>query len=133
MRREQLLARLTTGFGGVALFLACLGLYGTISYAVTRRTAELGVRIALGASRGAVEWLILREALTLVLIGLLVGLPLAFFVSRTMAILFYGIAPSDLAAHGAAVATLIVIAAVAAYLPARRASRVDPILALRAD
>jgi predicted permease len=133
MRHERLLARLTMGFSTVALFLACLGLYGTISYAVTRRTAELGVRIALGASRGAVQWLILREALTLVLIGLLVGLPSAFVVSRTMATLFYGIPPSDLAAHGAAVGTLVVVAALAAYLPARRASRVDPILALRAE
>ncbi|MGH9161552.1 MAG: FtsX-like permease family protein [Vicinamibacteraceae bacterium] len=133
MRHERLLARLTMGFSSVALFLACLGLYGTISYAVMRRTAELGVRIALGASRGAVQWLILREALTLVLIGLLVGLPSALVVSRTMATLFYGILPSDPAAHGAAVATLITIAALAAYVPARRASRVDPILALRAE
>ncbi|MPY89351.1 MAG: FtsX-like permease family protein [Luteitalea sp.] len=133
MSQERLMTSLTMAFGGVALFLACLGLYGTISYAVTRRTTELGVRIALGAGCGAVQWLIMREALTLVLMGLIVGLPLAFLATRTMATLFYGITPVDPAAHSAAVATLVVIAALAAYLPARRASHVDPMRALRSE
>ncbi|MPZ20921.1 MAG: FtsX-like permease family protein [Luteitalea sp.] len=133
MRQEWLMTSLTMAFGGVALFLACLGLYGTISYAITRRTAELGLRVALGASRGAVQWLILREAFTLVVIGLIVGLPLGFVASRTMATLFFGISPLDPMAHGAAVTALVVIAALAAYLPARRASRVDPMRALRVD
>src|SRR5687767_5296514 len=120
-------------FGAVALFLACLGLYGTISYAVTRRTAELGVRMALGAGRGTVQWLILREALTLVGVGLLIGIPLAFLAARAISTLLFGVTPTDLIATGSAVAALVLIAALAAYLPARRASRVDPMLALRAE
>jgi ABC-type antimicrobial peptide transport system permease subunit len=100
---------------------------------VTRRTAELGLRVALGASRGAVQWLILREAIIVMLMGLIVGLPLGFFASRTMAALFYGVPPLDPVAHGTAVTTLVAIAALAAYLPARRASRVDPMRALRVD
>jgi predicted permease len=133
MGSERLMMWLTMAFGGVALFLACLGLYGTISYAVTRRTAELGVRMALGAGRGAVQWLILREALILVAAGLVIGIPLAFLAARAMSTLLFGVAPTDAVATGSAVAALVVIAALAAYLPARRASRVDPMLALRAE
>lgn len=133
MRQERLMSTLTMVFGGVALFLACLGLYGTISYAVTRRTAELGLRVALGASRGAVQWLILRQAIAVMLIGMIVGLPLGVVASRTMATLFYGVPPLDPVAYGTAVSALIVIAALAAYLPARRASRVEPMRALRVD
>lgn len=133
MGQVRLLTWLTTAFGAVALFLACLGLYGTISYAVTRRTAELGVRMALGASRGAVQWLIMREALTLVAVGLAIGIPLALFAADAMQKLLFEVTPSDLAANAGAIAVLVLIAALAAYLPARRASRVDPMHALRAD
>jgi predicted permease len=133
MGRERLMTWLTLAFGAVALFLACLGLYGTISYAVTRRTAELGVRMALGAGRGTVQWLILREAFTLVGIGLVIGIPLAFLAARAMSTLLFGVAPTDAVANGSAVAALVLIAALAAYLPARRASRIDPMLALRSE
>jgi predicted permease len=130
---ERLLMWLTMAFSGVALFLACLGLYGTISYAVTRRTAELGLRMAIGASRASVQWLVMREALLLLVLGLFVGLPLAFLGAQAMRHLLHGITPADVQAHGIAVATLVILAALAAYLPARRASRVDPLLALRAE
>jgi predicted permease len=133
MGQVRLMTWLTTAFGAVALFLACLGLYGTISYAVTRRTAELGVRMALGASRGAVQWLIMREALTLVAFGLVVGIPLAFFAADAMQKLLYDVTPADPMANAGAIGMLVLIAALAAYLPARRASRVDPMHALRAD
>ena len=133
MGSERLMMWLTMAFGAVALFLACLGLYGTISYAVTRRTAELGVRMALGAGRGTVQWLILREAFILVGAGLFIGIPLAFGAARAMSTLLFGVTPADPVANGSAVAALVLIATLAAYLPARRASRVDPMLALRAE
>jgi predicted permease len=133
MGSERFMMWLTMAFGGVALFLACLGLYGTISYAVTRRTAELGVRMALGAGRGTVQWMILREAFILVGAGLVVGIPLAFGAARAMSTLLFGVTPTDAVANGSAIAALVVIAALAAYLPARRASRVDPMLALRSE
>jgi putative ABC transport system permease protein len=98
-----------------------------------QRTRELGVRMALGAGRGSVQWLVMREALSLLLAGLVVGLPLAFLGARAMSHLLYGITPTDVKAHSVAVATLVIVAAFAAYLPARRASRVDPMLALRAE
>jgi predicted permease len=133
MGSERMMMWLSITFGAVALFLACLGLYGTISYAVTRRTAELGVRMALGAGRGTVQWMILREAFTLLAAGLVIGIPLAFLAARAMSTLMFGVAPTDAVANGSAIAALVLIATVAAYLPARRASRVDPMLALRAE
>jgi len=133
IRVERLLGWLTMAFGGAALFLACLGLYGTISYAVRRRTAELGLRIALGADRMAVQWLIVREALLLVLVGGAIGLPLAFLAARAVGGLLYATAPSDPVAYGTAVGVLVVVSAFAAYIPAWRASRLDPVVALRAE
>jgi predicted permease len=130
---ERLLTALTLTFSGVALFLACLGLYGTISYGVSRRRTELGLRMALGARRGAVVWLVMREALWLVGAGLLIGLPLSSVAGRAMRQFFFGITISDGRAHASAVLALLVIAATAAYIPARRASRLDPMLALRAE
>jgi ABC-type lipoprotein release transport system permease subunit len=130
---ERLLACLTMAFAVAALGLACLGLYGTISYAVRCRTAELGMRIALGADRVAVQWLIVREALLLVLVGGAVGLPFAFLAARAVGGLLYATAPSDPAAYGAAACLLVVVCAFAAYIPAWRASRLDPIAALRTE
>jgi predicted permease len=130
---ERLLGWLTMAFGAAALGLACLGLYGTISYGVRRRTAELGMRIALGADRAAVRWLIVREALLLVLAGGVVGLPLAFLAARAVSGLLYATAPSDPVAYGTAVGVLVVVSAFAAYIPARRASRLDPMVALRTE
>ncbi len=130
---ERLLGWLTTAFGGAALGLACLGLYGTISYAVRRRTAELGMRIALGADRVDVQWLIVREALVPVLVGGAVGLPLAFLAARAIGGLLYATAPSDPVAYGAAVGVLVAVSALAAYSPARQASRLAPKVALRTE
>jgi predicted permease len=130
---DRLLAWLTMAFAGAALGLVCLGLYGTISYAVRRRTAELGIRIALGADCVAVQWLIVREALLLVLLGGVIGLPLAFLTARAAGNLLYATAPSDPVAYGTAVAALVVASAFAAYMPARRASRLDPMIALRTE
>jgi predicted permease len=133
IRIERLLGWLTMVFGAAALGLACLGLYGTISYAVRRRTAELGVRIALGADRVAVQWLVVREALLLVLVGGAIGLPLAFLAARALGGLLYATSPSDPVAYGTAVAMLVVVSAFAAYIPARRASDFDPMIALRTE
>jgi predicted permease len=130
---DRLLAWLTIAFAAAALGLVCLGLYGTISYAVRRRTAELGIRMALGADRMGVQWLIVREALLLVLLGAAIGLPLAFLAARAVAGLLYATAPSDPVAYGMAVGVLVVVSAFAAYVPARRASRLDPMMALRTE
>jgi predicted permease len=133
IRVERLLGGLTMTFGGAALVLACLGLYGTISNAVRRRTAELGMRVALGADRASVQWLIVREALLPVLLGAAVGLPLAFVAARALRGLLYRTAPSDPIAYGTAAGVLLVVCALAAYVPAWRASRLDPIAALRSE
>jgi predicted permease len=133
IRVERLLGWLTMTFGAAALSLACLGLYGTISYAVRRRTAELGIRMALGADGAAVQWLIVREALLLVLLGGAIGLPLAFLAARAVGSLLYATAPSDPIAYGTAVAVLVVVSAFAVYIPAWRASRLNPMIALRTE
>ena len=130
---DRLLGRLTMTFAVAALVLACLGLYGTIWYAVKRRTTELGIRMALGADRGAVQWLIVRDALLLVLVGGAVGLPLALIAARAVTNLLYRTAPSDPVAYAVAGGLLVVVAMLAAYLPARRASRLDPMVALRSE
>jgi predicted permease len=128
--QDRMVARLTAMFGGLALLLACLGLYGTISYGVSRRVAELGLRMALGANRPMVLWMVLREALSLVAVGTLIGLPLAFAAGRSMQTLLFGVRPGDPLAFAAGAAIMLVVAAVAAYLPAYRASRIEPMVAL---
>jgi predicted permease len=128
--QDRMVARLTTIFGALALLLASLGLYGTVSYGVNRRVAELGLRMALGADRPVVLWMVLREALTLVLIGALIGLPLAFLAARSMRALLFNVGAADPLAFMAGGALLMVVAAVAAYLPAYRASRIEPMVAL---
>ena len=133
IRVERLLGWLTMTFGAAALGLSCLGLYGTISYAVRRRTTEMGIRMALGADRSALQWLIVREALMLVVIGGAAGLPLAFAAARAVGGMLYGTPPWDPVSYGTAVGVLVVVAAFAAYMPARRASRLDPMVALRSE
>ena len=117
LTNDRLIARLTSAFGIVALMLACLGLYGTISYGVTRRISELGLRMALGADRGAVAWLVVREALMLVGIGAALGFPLAFVAGRSILSLLYGVDPVDPASYTQATMLLVIVAGVAAYLP----------------
>jgi len=133
LQRERLLATLSSGFGLLALLLSCLGLYGILSYTVARRTNEIGVRMALGADRRDVLWLVLRDALRLVLIGAALGVPAALATSRLIASQLFGISAADPGAVVAATLALLVVAAVAGYLPARRATRVDPLVALRCE
>jgi predicted permease len=127
---DRMVAGLTVIFGALALLLASLGLYGTISYGISRRVAELGLRMALGADRGHVLWMVLREALTLVAIGVGAGVPLAFIAGRSVSALLFGVAPADPFAFGVGAMTLFLVAAVAAYLPAYKASRIEPMTAL---
>lgn len=131
--QQKLIARLASFFGALALLLACIGLYGLMSYAVARRTNEIGIRIALGAAKANVLWLILREALTLVIIGLVVGLVASFFTTKTAATLLFGLQPNDPLTIALASSLLLLVAIVAGFLPARRAARVDPMTALREE
>ena len=131
LREERLLATLSSGFSLLALLLSCLGLYGILSYTVARRTNEIGVRIALGADRRDLLWLVLRDALRLVLLGVALGVPAALAAARLISSQLFGISAADPGAIGLATLALLVVAAVAAYLPARRATRVDPLVALR--
>jgi predicted permease len=130
LSQDRLVAVLATAFGGLALMLACLGLYGTMSYGVSRRLAELALRMALGASAWRVLAMVMREALALVAIGAVVGLPLAFVAARTVGSLLYGVAPADIVSFGVGFVVLVAVAAVAAYIPAQRAARVSPMAAL---
>lgn len=131
--QERIVAVLSTIFGASALLLACLGLYGTLAYTVARRTPELGLRVALGAERGALIWLVMRDALLVVAVGLIVGLPLALAGANKTSALLYGVSPGDLASYSGAVLVLVAVAALAAWLPARRAASVDPMVALRTE
>lgn len=130
LREDRMVSRLTTVFGGLALLLASLGLYGTISYGVSRRMAELALRMALGADRRAVLWLVLRQALFLVCIGGAIGLPLAFAAARAVSSLLYRVAPADPLAFSLGFFVLVAVSTLAAYLPAYRASRIEPMAAL---
>ena len=129
--RERLLLGLASAFGALALLLAAVGLYGTLAHAVARRTREIGVRLALGAQREAVLGQVVGEALILAAWGLLAGAPLALGAGYALRSFLFGVQPYDLAALGGASLVLTLAAGVAAYVPARRASRVNPIEALR--
>jgi predicted permease len=131
--RERLMATLSGFFGLLALLLACIGLYGILSYGVASRTNEIGIRMALGAQRRAVFWLILREALWLVIAGVAVGLPMIFAVTRLASTLLFGLTPTDPVSLLLAALLMLAVAMVAGYLPSRRATRVDPMAALRCE
>ena len=131
MSQETLFARLCTAFATLALAIACVGLYGTTGYAVARRTGEIGIRMALGAQRAAVVWMVLRGVLTLAILGLAISLPVALGASKLVESLLFGVKPGDPIALTAAVAILLGAALAAGYLPARKASRIDPMLAVR--
>ena len=122
-----------TAFGGVALLLAAVGIYGVLSYSVARRTKEIGVRVALGAQTSSVLGMVVGDSMRPVLWGTLLGIAGSLGISRVLRGLVYGIGVTDPVAFGAATGTLIVVALVASWIPARRASKVDPIVALRAD
>lgn len=128
---HRVVAQLCTGFGLLAVLLACIGLYGVMSYGVTRRTNEFGVRIALGANRQQVVWLVLRDTLTLVVAGLAIGLAVVPAVSRFVVSFLFGLKPYDAVSLTSAVFAMTAVALLAGYLPARRAAKVDPMVALR--
>lgn len=122
---------LMAAFAGFALVLAAMGLFGVIAYAVSERTHEIGIRMALGAGRGEVFRLVVGQGMMLALIGLLLGLPLALGMGRAVAGLLYGVAPNDLATFAGVASILAGVALAACYIPARRAMRVDPMVTLR--
>ena len=133
LMQERLVASLSSLFGVLALLLAADGLYGLMTYAVNRRTGEIGIRMALGAARGQIAGMILRETLRLVLIGLGIGIPAAIAASRLIKSELYGLKSNDPMTLLIAISTMAGVAVLAAYLPARRASRVEPMVALRTE
>jgi putative ABC transport system permease protein len=118
-------------FAGVAALLAAIGIYGVMSYFVSQRTREIGIRVALGAGRGDVLRLVAKLGLKLALLGVAAGLALAFGLTRFIAAFLYGVKPTDPVTYSIVAVALVAVAMLASYVPARRALRVDPIIALR--
>jgi ABC-type antimicrobial peptide transport system permease subunit len=133
INQEIIFARLCSAFAFLALVISCVGLYGTMSYAVARRTNDIGIRVALGARRGAVVWMVLREACVLTALGLAIGLPIAIGSARLVESFLFNVKPIDPAAMIAAVAILVTAGLMAGYVPAWRASRISPMIAIRQD
>jgi ABC-type antimicrobial peptide transport system permease subunit len=131
--QERLMAALSGFFGQLAMVIAAIGLYGLVSYIVSTRQRELGIRVALGATKASVLGLVLRQSLTLVACGLVIGVPAALLLTRWMTALVFDVSPRDVRTIGAAVVMLAVVAIGAALIPARRAAAVDPIVALRVE
>jgi ABC-type antimicrobial peptide transport system permease subunit len=131
IRRPRLLAQLITGFAGLALLLAAVGTYGLLSYTVAERRREIGIRLALGSDRASVLAQVMRQGLVLTGLGLLVGFGGSFASTRLLSSLLFDVQPTDLTTMAAVMATIVVVAMVACWLPAWRASRLDPIVALR--
>ena len=129
--QEIALARLCAAFAALALVIACVGLYGTVAYNVTRRTGEIGIRMALGAPRSRVLWMFLRNGLVLELLGLFIGIPIVLAGSRFAQSLMYGVRPNDPTAIFGAVLVLLAAGLAASYVPAQRAASIDPIVAVR--
>ena len=132
-QQEKMFAQAYTLFGLLALVLAAVGLFGVMSYSVARRTSEIGIRMALGAQRGDVLGLVMRESMVLVGVGVLLGVAIALGTGRFVSTLLFGLPPSDPVSVAAAIAVMVSVAALAGFLPARRAARVDPMVALRYD
>ena len=131
MSQEATLAKLCTAFAMLALTISCVGLYGTMSYTVAWRTGEIGIRMALGAHRRAVIWMVLREVALLAFVGLAISVPAALVASKFVESFLFGMKPNDPLALAIAVVILLAAALLAGYVPARRASRIDPMVALR--
>ncbi|MDE3178707.1 MAG: ABC transporter permease [Acidobacteriota bacterium] len=131
LMQERLFARLSSFFGVLALLLACIGLYGVMSYSVARRTNEIGIRLALGAQRKNILWMVMKESLLLTAGGLAIGLLCALAASKLVSSILFGLNPTDPLTFAGAAALLLAVAAFAGYLPARRASRVDPLAAIK--
>ncbi|HEV8037896.1 MAG TPA: FtsX-like permease family protein, partial [Bryobacteraceae bacterium] len=131
INQEITFAKLCSGFAILALGIACVGLYGTVSYSVARRTSEIGIRVALGAERRRVVWMILREVCALAAVGLAISVPTALATSKLVESFLFGMKPNDPLTLALAVAILVGAALLAGYMPARKASRIDPMIALR--
>jgi predicted permease len=128
---QRLVAQLSAFFGLLAVFLCCIGIYGLMAYMVARRTNEIGIRMALGAERSTVRWLVMREVLVLVAIGVVIGVPVALAGHRLISSMLFGVRGSDPMSMLVAVTAMLAVAMMAGYLPARRASKIDPMVALR--
>jgi ABC-type antimicrobial peptide transport system permease subunit len=129
--QQKVITGLCGVFGVLALILAAIGIYGTMAYSVARRTNEIGIRMAIGAQRGNVLWMVLRDSLLLIFAGLVIGLPIAVLASRTIKSFLFGVNSLDPLAIASALVVIGALAALAGYLPARRATKIDPMLALR--
>jgi ABC-type antimicrobial peptide transport system permease subunit len=133
MDRERLLTQLVGTFGLLALVLACVGLYGVVSQAVARRTGEVGIRMALGADRRDILFMVLGEVGWLILVGVAIGIPGAILASALVRNQLFGVAPADPLTLAGSALLLVSVAIAAGYIPARRAARIDPNVALRAE
>ena len=131
--QERVFAKAYALFGGLAVLVASIGLFGLMSYNVTRRTTEIGIRMALGAQRQSVLQMVMRESLILVAIGVVIGVTAALGSGRFVASLLFGLTPTDVTTSAVAIVVMLAVSAFAGYLPARRASRLDPMIALRHD
>jgi ABC-type antimicrobial peptide transport system permease subunit len=131
--QQLLFARLAGFFGILAVVLVATGLYGTLAYWVNNRTVEIGVRMAVGAGRGEVLWMVLRDSLMLTAIGVAMGVPLALLVGKALTSSLYGVRPYDLTTLAFAVFGVVVVAVAASMIPARRAASINPITALRSE
>jgi ABC-type antimicrobial peptide transport system permease subunit len=131
--REIMFAKLCTGFAVLALLMACVGLYGTMSYSVARQVGEIGIRMALGAQRGSVVWMVLRRVVLLAAVGLAISVPAALSASRLVKSFLFNTQPNDPGTLALAGVVLLSAAILAGYAPARRASRIDPLTALRQE
>jgi ABC-type antimicrobial peptide transport system permease subunit len=128
---ERVVAGLSAAFGGLAALLAALGIYGVLAYLVVQRTREIGIRVALGAEAGHVRGLVFKEVGWMMLGGTVVGLPLTYALARLSESLLYGVHAGDVPVYAASLGIICLVAVAACYIPSRRATRIDPIVALR--
>jgi ABC-type antimicrobial peptide transport system permease subunit len=133
MSQETLVSRLTAIFALLAVLLAAVGLYGVMSFNVVRRSNEIGIRIALGATGGGVQWMVLRESLALLTAGLVLGIPIALGAARLISTQLYRMSPFDPTIFIAATAGIAAVTVLSTWLPARRAAAVDPMASLRCE
>jgi putative ABC transport system permease protein len=131
MSRRRFAMQIVGLFGILALLMAAVGIYGVIAYSVTQRTREIGIRVALGASRNAILRWVLKQGLVLTIAGVVVGLVGAFALTRLLRSLLFGVGPTDIVTYGVLAVLLTIVALLACYIPARRATKVDPLVALR--